>query len=102
MADERKGKLVMAWSALIDSMKISVRALRDGGGFVKILEKNGLTMMDSAGLSFVLIGGTEVNPAAVTEITSVSDDGEKLAEVLAKAGIDCNPADIKLRVFPTK
>jgi hypothetical protein len=107
MADEKKEpKLVtvcMAWSGLIDSMKVSVRALRDGGGFVKILEKHGLTMVDSAGLSFVFASGMTINPAAVTEISpEVAEGKQKLIEGLAKAGIECNPTDIKLRVFPTK
>jgi hypothetical protein len=104
MADEKKEpKLVMAWSGLIDSMKVSVRALRDGGGFVKILEKHGLTMVDSAGLSFVFASGVTINPTAVTEITlEVAEGKQKLVEGLAKAGIECNPNDIRLRVFPTK
>lgn len=104
MAEEKKtGKLVMAWSGLIDSMKVSVRALRDGGGFVKILEKNGLTMVDSAGLSFVFMVGTEIDPSVVTELSPLFAEGkQKMVDGLSKAGIECKPDDIKLRVFPTK
>jgi hypothetical protein len=84
-------------------MKVSVRALRDGGGFVKILEKHGLTMVDSAGLSFVFASGITISPAMVTEVSlAVAEGKQKLVDGLAKAGIECNPDDIKLRVFPTK
>lgn len=91
----------MAWSVTLASLKVSVKALKEHGGFGKIMEKVGLAMTESDLLyskedsAQVKTGGgfIEIDPQSMT------DGMKKFTDKLASAGIDFDPKDVKYRIF---
>lgn len=94
----------MAWSAPIASLRVSVKALKDSGGFGKIMEKVGLAMTDSD-LLYSKADSTPIKSSgSVIEIdeNALTNGRQKFFETLASAGIDFVTSDAssaKFRIF---